>query len=78
MFICGRWSRPKVDSAIQPRCRNTSRFNRAASTCSPDYTVQIDKEGKWTATQVFLCYRARAAKLMSHPANPHPEILFIA
>lgn len=43
----------------------------------PGYSVEIDKEGKWTATQVFLCHRDSAVKLMPRPGAPHPEILFI-
>jgi len=43
----------------------------------PGYTVQIDKEGKWTATQIFLCHRSSAIALMPRPGAPHPEIGFI-
>ncbi|MCX6878924.1 MAG: hypothetical protein NTW21_34710 [Verrucomicrobia bacterium] len=43
----------------------------------PGYTVQIDKEGKWTATQIFLCHRTSAVALMPRPGTPHPEISFI-
>ena len=44
----------------------------------PGYTVQIDKEGKWTATQIFLCHRSSAVRLMPRPGTLHPEIPFIA
>jgi hypothetical protein len=44
----------------------------------PGYTVQIDKEGKWTATQIFLCHRSSAVRLMPRPGTVHPEIPFIA
>jgi hypothetical protein len=44
----------------------------------PGYAVQIDKEGKWTATQIFLCHRSSAVSLMPRPGTPHPEIPFIA
>ncbi len=44
----------------------------------PGYSIQIDKEGKWTATQVFLCHRSSAVALMPRPGTPHPEIPFIA
>ena len=44
----------------------------------PGYTVQIDKEGKWTATQIFLCHRTSAVALMPRPGTPHPEIGFIS
>ena len=44
----------------------------------PGYTLQIDKEGKWTATQVFLCHRSSAVALMPRPGTRHPEIGFIA
>jgi len=43
----------------------------------PGYTVQIDKEGKWTATQIFLCHRDWAVRLMPRPGTVHPEIPFI-
>ena len=43
----------------------------------PGYTVQVDKEGKWTATQVFLCHRTSAIALMPRPGTTHPEIGFI-
>ena len=43
----------------------------------PGYTLQIDKEGKWTATQIFLCHRTSAVSLMPRPGTPHPEIGFI-
>jgi hypothetical protein len=43
----------------------------------PGYSVQIDKEGKWTATQVFVCHRNSAVKLMPRPGSIHPEIPFI-
>jgi hypothetical protein len=44
----------------------------------PGYTVQVDKEGKWTATQVFLCHRSSAVQLMPRPNTIHPEIGFIS
>jgi len=44
----------------------------------PGYSVQIDKEGKWTASQVFLCHRSSAVALMPRPGTPHPDIPFIA
>lgn len=44
----------------------------------PGYGAQIDREGKWTATQIFLCHRASAVALMPRPGTPHPEIPFIA
>jgi hypothetical protein len=40
----------------------------------PNYTVQVDKEGKWTATQVFLCHRSSAVQLIPRPGTAHPEI----
>lgn len=43
----------------------------------PGYTVQIDKEGKWTATQIFLCHRSSTVQLMPRPGTPHQEIPFI-
>ena len=44
----------------------------------PGYSVQVDKEGKWTATQVFVCHRTSAIALMPRPGTTHPEIGFIA
>jgi hypothetical protein len=44
----------------------------------PGYSLQIDKEGKWTATQIFLCHRTSAVSLMPRPGTPHPEVPFIA
>ena len=43
----------------------------------PDYTVQIDQEGKWTVTQVFLCHRNSAVALMPRPGSVHPEVPFV-
>ena len=43
----------------------------------PGYTVQIDKEGKWTSTLIFLCHRTSAVALTPRPGAPHPEIGFI-
>jgi len=44
----------------------------------PDYSVAVDREGKWTATQVFLCHRNSMTKLLPRPGTPHPEIPFIS
>lgn len=44
----------------------------------PDYSLSVDREGKWTATQVFLCHRNSITRLMPRPGTPHPEIPFIA
>jgi hypothetical protein len=43
----------------------------------PDYSIAVDREGKWTATQVFLCHRESITKLMPRPGTAHPEISFI-
>ena len=43
----------------------------------PSYSVAVDREGKWTATQVFLCHRSSITKVMPRPGTPHPEIPFI-
>ncbi len=43
----------------------------------PDYSVAVDREGKWTAAQVFLCHRESITRLMPRPGTPHPEIPFI-
>jgi hypothetical protein len=44
----------------------------------PDYSISVDREGKWTATQVFLCHRNSITQLMPRPGTPHPEIRFIS
>ncbi len=44
----------------------------------PDYTIQVDQEGKWTVTQVFLCHRNSAVSLMPRPGSVHPEVPFVA
>lgn len=44
----------------------------------PGYTLKIDKEGKWTATQIFLCHRSSAVALMPRPGSGHPEVPFIS
>lgn len=43
----------------------------------PNYSLAVDREGKWTATQVFLCHRNSITKLMPRPGTAHPEISFI-
>jgi hypothetical protein len=43
----------------------------------PDYSLSVDREGKWTATQVFLCHRLSITQLMPRPGTPHPEVPFI-
>ena len=44
----------------------------------PDYSISVDREGKWTATQVFLCHRNSITQVMPRPGTPHPEIPFIS
>ena len=44
----------------------------------PNYSVAVDREGKWTATQVFLCHRNSITQVMPRPGTAHPEIPFIA
>ena len=44
----------------------------------PDYSVQIDQEGKWTVTQVFLCHRESAVSLMPRPGSTHPDVPFVS
>ena len=43
----------------------------------PEYTIAVDREGKWTATQVFLCHRESITKMLPPPGTPHPEISFL-
>lgn len=44
----------------------------------PNGTVEIDKEGKWTAKLTFLCHRNSAISLTPRPGTPHPEIAFVS
>ena len=44
----------------------------------PGYSLRIDREGKWTATQVFHCHRNSAAALMPRPGTQHPDVPFIS
>ena len=44
----------------------------------PDYTIQIDKEGKWTVTQIYICHRSSAISLMPRPGAVHPEVPFVS
>jgi hypothetical protein len=44
----------------------------------PNYSLAVDREGKWTASQVFLCHRNSITRLMPRLGTPHPEIDFIA
>jgi hypothetical protein len=43
----------------------------------PNYSLAVDREGKWTATQLFLCHRNSAVQLMPRPGTPHLEIPLI-
>ena len=38
----------------------------------------MDREGKWTVTQVYLCHRASVARLMPRPGTTHPEVSFVS
>jgi len=44
----------------------------------PGYSVAVDREGKWTATQIFLCHRTSMLSLMPRPGTPHPDLPFIS
>jgi hypothetical protein len=44
----------------------------------PDYTIQIDKEGKWTVTQIYICHRSSTISLMPRPGAVHPEVPFVS
>ena len=35
----------------------------------PGFTLCIDKEGKWSATQVFICHRASGVGLVPRPGR---------
>jgi hypothetical protein len=43
----------------------------------PDYSLSVDREGKWTATQVYYCHRNSITQLMPRPGTPHPDVPFI-
>jgi hypothetical protein len=44
----------------------------------PDYSLSVDREGKWTASQVFLCHRNSITQVMPRPGTAHPDIPFIS
>ena len=44
----------------------------------PEYTIQIDKEGKWTVTQIYMCHRSSAVSLMPRPGSIHPDVPFVS
>ncbi len=44
----------------------------------PGATVKVDKEGKWTATEIYHVHRLDAVKLMPRPGTCHSEITFIS
>jgi hypothetical protein len=44
----------------------------------PEYSIQVDQEGKWSVTQVFLCHRNSAVALMPRPGSIHPDVPFVA
>jgi len=44
----------------------------------PDYTLAVDREGKWTATQVFICHRNSVIALMPRPGTVHPDVSIIS
>lgn len=44
----------------------------------PDYTLSVDRQGKWTASQTFLCHRTSIVALMPRPGTPHPDVSFIS
>lgn len=43
----------------------------------PDYSLAVDREGKWTSAVTFLCHRNSIVKLMPRPGTVHPDISFI-
>jgi len=43
----------------------------------PDHTIEVDHEGKWTITQVFLCHRNSVVQLMPKTGTAHPEAPFV-
>jgi hypothetical protein len=43
----------------------------------PEYTIQIDKEGKWTVTQIYMCHRSSAVSL-PRPGSIHPDVPFVS
>ena len=43
----------------------------------PDYSLSIDKEGKWTGTYTYLCHRLSITQLLPRPGTAHPECSFI-
>ena len=43
----------------------------------PDHTIEVDHEGRWTITQVFLCHRNSVIALMPRIGTAHPEAPFV-
>jgi hypothetical protein len=43
----------------------------------PGYVIGVDRDGKWTATQIFLCNRGSAVALMPRPGTSHPDVPFL-
>ena len=43
----------------------------------PDYSIEVDEEGKWTITHVHLCHSASIHALLPRPHSPHPDFGFI-
>ncbi len=43
----------------------------------PDYSIGVDKEGKWTGTYTFLCHRLSITKVMPRPGSVHPDCPFL-
>jgi hypothetical protein len=44
----------------------------------PGFSLSVDREGKWSATQVFQCHRESVTALLPRPGTVHPEVPFIA
>lgn len=43
----------------------------------PGHTVEVNEEGKWTGTMIFLCHRDSVIALMPRPGTPHPDVPFM-
>ncbi len=44
----------------------------------PGSKIKVDKEGKWTATEIYHVHRLDAVKLMPRTGTVHPEVAFIS
>ena len=44
----------------------------------PGSTLEVDKEGKWTATEIYCCQRVSVVTLLPRPGSAHPDYPFMS